>query len=80
MQDLATMLWSKRELGSRKVVDQTGLTGKYDLKLKWAPDTDPSGGPSLFSAIKEQLGLKLISIKAPVEVLVIDHVERPSEN
>jgi uncharacterized protein (TIGR03435 family) len=79
----------------RPVVDQTGLQGKYDFPLKWTPDESqfasfgqkippPSDNadapPGLFTAIQEQLGLKLESTKAPVEVLVIDHVEKPSEN
>jgi uncharacterized protein (TIGR03435 family) len=79
----------------RPVVDQTGLEGKYDFPLKWTPDETqfasfggkmppPSDNadapPGLFTAIQEQLGLKLESTKAPVEVLVIDHVEKPSEN
>jgi len=72
-------LWARqRELDGRKILDRTGLTGAYDLTLKWDP-TDATG-PSLFTAIQEQLGLKLESTKAPVEVLVIDHIERPSEN
>jgi uncharacterized protein (TIGR03435 family) len=76
------MLWGQREIESRKIVDQTGLKGKYDLTLRWASVDDPreSDGPSLFTAIQEQLGLKLESTKAPVNVLVIDHIERPSEN
>lgn len=67
----------------RPVVDKTGLTGLYDFTLEWAPDdapTDVTEGPSIFTAVQEQLGLKLESTKAPVEVLVIDHVERPSAN
>lgn len=85
----------------RTVIDKTGLAGKYDFTLKWAPDeiqssmfTGPesgppgpagaafpdSSGPSLFTALEEQLGLKLESQKGPVGIVVIDHVERPSEN
>lgn len=72
----------------RPVIDRTGLTGAFDFKLEWTPDvtqadTPPpvdSSGPSLFTALQEQLGLKLESTKAPAEVIVIDHVERPSEN
>ncbi|MGB7760513.1 MAG: TIGR03435 family protein [Bryobacteraceae bacterium] len=79
----------------RPVVDQTGLTGRFDFELKWTPDEtqfgglgvrapapsdDPAAPPDLFTAMQEQLGLKLQSTKAPVEVLVIDHVEKPSEN
>ena len=59
------------------VVDKTGLTGRYNFKVNLS--RDPSG-PSLFTAIEEQLGLKLESVKAPVEVLQVDHVERPSAN
>jgi uncharacterized protein (TIGR03435 family) len=70
----------------RKVLDKTGLTGNYDYILEWTPDTghaegteEPSG-PSIFVAIQEQLGLKLESQIAPVEILVIDHAETPSSN
>jgi uncharacterized protein (TIGR03435 family) len=74
----------------RPVVDETGLTSKYDFTLDWTPDqvASPAGvsaeseasGPSIFTAIQEQLGLKLESQKGPVEVLVIDHIEKPSPN
>jgi uncharacterized protein (TIGR03435 family) len=74
----------------RLVVNNTGLEGNYDFKLEWTPDVGPSApddkpvenslGPSLFSALGEQLGLRLEATKGPVDVLVIDHVERPSEN
>ena len=69
----------------RPVVDKTGLTGKYDLSLQWTPDDTPpdsplTGGPSIFTAIQEQLGLKLNPAKGPVETLVIDHVEPPTPN
>jgi uncharacterized protein (TIGR03435 family) len=68
----------------RPVIDKTGLTAKYDYKLEYAPedqqpDADPTG-PSIFTAVQEQLGLKLESAKGPVEIFVIDHVERPSGN
>jgi bla regulator protein BlaR1 len=72
--------------GVRSILNQTGLTGAYDFTLKWTPDqtTSPvaaaSDAPSLFTAIQEQLGLKLIPSKAPVEVIVIDHIELPSTN
>jgi len=71
---------------NRPVVDQTGLSGRYNLRLKWAGDeppnsTDTSNASSdFFTAIQEQWGLKVVSTKAPVDVLVIDRVERPSEN
>jgi uncharacterized protein (TIGR03435 family) len=78
----------------RPVIDRTGLTGQYAVDLEWTPDpgqgqpvpgangpppTDPNG-PSIFTAIQERLGLRLESRKGPVEILVIDHVERLSEN
>jgi uncharacterized protein (TIGR03435 family) len=67
------------------VINQTGLEGFFTFKLRWLRDTarrpDPElEGASLFTAIQEQLGLRLRSEKAPVEVLVIDHAERPSAN
>ena len=74
----------------RLVVDKTGLSGRFALNLTWTPEqmptvAPPSGippidpnGPSLFTALHEQLGLKLESAKGPVEVLVIDSVERPT--
>ena len=64
------------------VVDKTGLTGNYDIKLSYAPANNPNSDlPDLFTALQEQLGLKLESQKVPVEALVIDHVDRiPTEN
>lgn len=63
----------------RQVVDKTGLAGSYDLELEFTPDQSPdTSGPSLFTAIQEQLGLKLDSQRAPIDVLVIDRVERPA--
>jgi uncharacterized protein (TIGR03435 family) len=65
----------------RIVVDQTGLTGSYDFTLEWAPDDAPdSPAPSLVTALREQLGLRLEPQKAPVEILVIDSIARPSGN
>jgi uncharacterized protein (TIGR03435 family) len=76
----------------RIVVDKTGLTGRYDFVLDWTPDIQrpadassdgtslASAGPTIFTAVQEQLGLRLESGKAPVDVLVIDHVDRPSAN
>jgi uncharacterized protein (TIGR03435 family) len=79
----------ERELG-RAVVDQTGVKGRYDFTMNWTPEThqtsiangqeDSGTGPSIFTAIQEQLGLKLRSTKDEVKVLVVDHVEAPSEN
>jgi uncharacterized protein (TIGR03435 family) len=62
------------------VMDKTGLAGNYDFTLRWAPDENPGAGPSIFTAVQEQLGLRLESEKLPVECLVIDHIERPSPN
>jgi uncharacterized protein (TIGR03435 family) len=79
----------------KPVVDQTGLTGRFDFTLNWTPDEfqfsgmgvkppppgdDPSAPPDLFTAIQQQLGLKIDSTKSPVDVLVIDKVEKPSAN
>jgi uncharacterized protein (TIGR03435 family) len=88
--------WLTDTLGpfvGRVVLDGTGLTGLVDLDLEWTPDPipeprpdDPSplkidpNGPSIFAALREQLGLMLESTKGPVEVLVIDHLEKPAED
>ena len=76
--------WLSRfdEVGNRPVVDKTGLKSTYDFVLNGVsmqPTTDESV-TSIFTALQEQLGLKLEPQKAPVEVLVIDHVENPSPN
>jgi bla regulator protein blaR1 len=83
-----------QQLG-RSVIDKTGLTGKYDFTLIWAPDPGAAGGvpagtdaaqapdssgPSIFAAVQEDLGLKLQPGKGPVEMVVIDHVEKPDSN
>jgi len=93
MQDFAGLLQSA--VLDRPVVDQTGLTGRWDFTLNWTPDDSqfvgmgikvpppsdkPDAPPGLFTAVQEQLGLKLDSIKAPVDVLVVDRVEKPSAN
>jgi uncharacterized protein (TIGR03435 family) len=79
----------------RPVIDATGLKGLYNFRLSWANDvrprpnapaagspdaTDPDDAPSIFTALQERLGLKLEPGKAPVDVLVIDHIEKPSRN
>jgi uncharacterized protein (TIGR03435 family) len=74
---------SLESITKRFVVDRTGLGGKYEVDLKWSPDfmlSDGTSGPSLSSALQEQAGLKLQAAKGQVDVLVVDHVERPSEN
>ncbi|HWB84213.1 MAG TPA: TIGR03435 family protein [Bryobacteraceae bacterium] len=93
MADLAGVL--QGAVLDRPVVDQTGLQGRFDFLLKWTPDEfqftnlgvkpppqsdNPDAPPDLFKAVQDQLGLKLEPGKAPAEVLVIDHVEKPSEN
>jgi uncharacterized protein (TIGR03435 family) len=69
----------------RPVVNQTGLTGRYDFRLQWTFDeskapTDGTAAPSVFTAVQEQLGLKLEAVKAQTDVLVIDRLERPGAN
>jgi uncharacterized protein (TIGR03435 family) len=90
--DINSVVQTLSNLLGRTVVDKTGLKGFYDVKMTWTPDpalqgppggdappVDPSG-PSIFTAIQEQLGLKLDSTKGPVDVIVIDTVQKPSEN
>jgi uncharacterized protein (TIGR03435 family) len=84
MGNLSLML--SRQL-DRPVVDRTGLTGNYNFNFAWTPETGPCSGPpessnapSIFTALQEMLGLRLESIKGPVDSLIIDHAERPSEN
>jgi bla regulator protein BlaR1 len=62
----------------RTVIDNTGLTGRYDFAISWAGGKDTDSGPAIFTVIQEQLGLKLVPTKAPVEVVVIDHIEKPT--
>lgn len=76
-------------MAGRPIVDRTGLTGRYDLDLSWTPDPAGAPGttpavdndrPALVTAVQEQLGLKLDSQRLPFETLVIDSVERPTED
>jgi uncharacterized protein (TIGR03435 family) len=87
MPELCSMLLSTE--AGRMVVDETGLTGKYDFTLRWsrenADSSDPTvvsrdDAPDIFTAIKEQLGLQMVTRRVPGRVLVVDHVERPSPN
>jgi uncharacterized protein (TIGR03435 family) len=80
----------------RALIDKTDLNGLYDVKLQWSPGltgpglpgglgpgtppTLPADQPELFTALQEQLGLKLESARGPVEVLIIDNVQKPAEN
>jgi uncharacterized protein (TIGR03435 family) len=68
----------------RPVIDRTGLDGLFDFTLEWTPDTAQTDatatGPSIYTAIEEQLGLKLQPEKAPIEFLVVDHAEKPTGN
>ena len=89
MGDFASML--QRAVLDRPVVDKTGLTGRYDFDLEWAQDesqfngevasaaADANAAP-LFTAIQQQLGLRLVATKGPVDALVVDKAERPSAN
>ena len=78
----------------RPAVDKTGLTGRYDFVLDWAPDesdfdgmmralpplADDSSEPGLFTAVQQQLGLKLVPARGPIDTIVLEHVERPADN
>jgi uncharacterized protein (TIGR03435 family) len=86
MDDFVAML--QRATLDRPTVNKTGLTGKYDFTLEWAPDETQYGGevakapedspsPSLFTAVQEQLGLKLIATRGMVSAMVVDNAERP---
>jgi uncharacterized protein (TIGR03435 family) len=75
---LVTVLSHQPETGGRVVLDKTGLDGSYDCEATWA--REGADGPSFFSAVQDQMGLKLEPEKAPVEILVIDHADQPSEN
>jgi uncharacterized protein (TIGR03435 family) len=90
----AAALSRQPKVEGRLVLDQTGLTGEYDFAMKWARQRDSdfreggggaavaldTSGPSLFTALQEQLGLKLEAKKGPVDTIAIVHIERPSEN
>ncbi len=95
MEEFAGFLQSR--ILDRPVVDQSGLTDRFDFTLRWTPDSPPPGPggaaapppppppdgdvpPDLFAAVQQQLGLKLEATKAPVPVMVVDKVQKPSEN
>jgi uncharacterized protein (TIGR03435 family) len=80
MKGIVSML---TDIVGRPVIDETGLTAYYKVKLEWTPDTEDGaeeGKGSIFTALKEQLGLQLESKKGPVPVFVVEKIERPSEN
>jgi len=86
MQQLANFLYCPncaRQAADRPVVDKTCLTGTYDFTLNWSASNLPDSNiadPSIFTAMQEELGLKLLPAKAPIDFLVIDHAERPQQN
>lgn len=92
LDDLARWFAGYSEVGGRPVVNQTGLSGLYDFTLRWtrqslaatpqpvSSDTADSDAPPLFTALPDQLGLRLKSAKAPVEIILIDHVDPPTGN
>jgi uncharacterized protein (TIGR03435 family) len=89
---IASLVSALARVAGRVVIDRTRLNGRFDVDLQWTdvavllqPDSGlleaPSGdGPSLFTALREQLGLKLEARRGPVEVLVVEHAERPTSN
>jgi uncharacterized protein (TIGR03435 family) len=84
MEGLAEILSSNPDL-ARKVIDKTGLTGRYNFSLQWTPidplnNNNDFSGPPIFTAVKEQLGLSLEPGKAMLDTLVIDSAEEPTAN
>jgi uncharacterized protein (TIGR03435 family) len=78
MADIAAGL--RRQAG-RPVEDHTGLKGNFDFQIEWAPEETPdSADPSLFTVLKEQLGLKLQPAKGITEILIVDQITNPSAN
>ena len=85
MKTLTRLLGDSSEGGEmdRPIVDMTGIEGLFDITLDWTPDASAlsaDGGPSILTAVQEQLGLRLEPRRSPVEGIVIDHIERPSAN
>jgi uncharacterized protein (TIGR03435 family) len=80
---MSTFAFFLTQAAGRTVVDKTGLAGNYDVDLKWTPDDQqnmPDAGPTLFTALEEQLGLKLQPAKGPVQSLIVDDAEQPTAN
>jgi len=89
LDNLARLLQMQPDTAGRMLVNQTGLTGTYNFTLKWSRDQSAgsdsglpatSESPSFFTALQEQVGLRMVPTKAPMEVVVIDHIEHPTEN
>jgi uncharacterized protein (TIGR03435 family) len=83
MVPVAEMLSMRRALLGRIVQDHTGLTGPYNIELEFdfnAANRSDYAGPSIFTALKEQLGLKLEASKGPLQVLVVESARLPEEN
>jgi uncharacterized protein (TIGR03435 family) len=82
--NMATLANHLSDFAGRPVLDRTGLAGAYGVSLNFSspngPHREGDDFPDLFTAVQEQLGLKLESAKGPIEVMVIDHIERPSAN
>jgi uncharacterized protein (TIGR03435 family) len=78
------MIGSELVVAGRHTVDRTGLAGVYRIDLRWSPDNTPGlpadAPPEIFTAVREQLGLRLQAATAPTEVVVIDSAERPETN
>ncbi len=80
MESFARSLSRIRDV-SKIVVDRTGLTGSFDFTMEWSPaQAESDDHPGIFTALQEQLGLRLESTKVPVEAVIIDRAEKPSEN
>lgn len=80
MEALADYLTGQPAVDGRPVVDRTGLAGIYEIDLDYAFRVGANNKPEIFDAIQEQLGLKLDSIKAPFDLLVVEHLEKPDAN
>jgi len=81
-QNMAQFVAQLKRSVDRPVIDKTGLKGNYSISLRWSPENsrDQTGGPTIWTALQEQLGLKLEASRDQVEVLVIDHAEKPTAN
>jgi uncharacterized protein (TIGR03435 family) len=81
--EIQSLAYTLSSVAGRVIIDKTGFTGKYDIELNWASEDSPGAtdtGPSIFAAVQEQLGLKLEPAKATLDTIVVEHIEKPSEN